>query len=296
MQAPALVLLIGLAVGVDYSMFYLKREREERAAGRSEQAALEAAAATSGRSVLDLRPDRDRGDGRHVPDRRLDLRLARRRDDHRRRDRDARLADGAAGAALEARRQRRPGTRAVRRPPSPGRRREAGSGARSSTASCAGRCSRSSSPAGCCWRSLRRRSSCAWRWPGPDTFPQSLPVVQAYKRMQQAFPGHRAAGQRRRQGRRTSTHPRCRTRSASSSSGRSRAAGCTSRSRSPSTATRRSRTSPSRSTARRPTAEVGRGARRAPRRDRPRDGRARCRTPRPASPGWRPSGRTRPTS
>jgi uncharacterized membrane protein YdfJ with MMPL/SSD domain len=48
----AIVLLIGLAVGVDYSMFYLKREREERAAGRSEQAALEAAAATSGRSVL----------------------------------------------------------------------------------------------------------------------------------------------------------------------------------------------------------------------------------------------------
>jgi uncharacterized membrane protein YdfJ with MMPL/SSD domain len=47
-----LILLIGLAVGVDYSMFYLKREREERAAGRSEKAALEAAAATSGRSVL----------------------------------------------------------------------------------------------------------------------------------------------------------------------------------------------------------------------------------------------------
>jgi RND superfamily putative drug exporter len=47
-----LVLLIGLAVGVDYSMFYLKREREERAAGRTEQAALAAAAATSGRSVL----------------------------------------------------------------------------------------------------------------------------------------------------------------------------------------------------------------------------------------------------
>jgi uncharacterized membrane protein YdfJ with MMPL/SSD domain len=52
MQAPALVLLIGLAVGVDYAMFYLKREREERAAGRSEQEALEVAAATSGRSVL----------------------------------------------------------------------------------------------------------------------------------------------------------------------------------------------------------------------------------------------------
>jgi uncharacterized membrane protein YdfJ with MMPL/SSD domain/pimeloyl-ACP methyl ester carboxylesterase len=52
MEAPALVLLIGLAVGVDYSMFYLKRERQERAAGRTERAALEAAAATSGRSVL----------------------------------------------------------------------------------------------------------------------------------------------------------------------------------------------------------------------------------------------------
>jgi uncharacterized membrane protein YdfJ with MMPL/SSD domain len=52
MQAPAMVLLIGLAVGVDYSMFYLKRERQERAAGRSQQAALEIAAATSGRSVL----------------------------------------------------------------------------------------------------------------------------------------------------------------------------------------------------------------------------------------------------
>ena len=52
MAAPAMVLLIGLAVGVDYSMFYLRRERQERAAGRSERAALEAAAATSGRSVL----------------------------------------------------------------------------------------------------------------------------------------------------------------------------------------------------------------------------------------------------
>jgi uncharacterized membrane protein YdfJ with MMPL/SSD domain len=51
-EASAMVLLIGLAVGVDYSMFYLKREREERAAGRSASAALEAAAATSGRSVL----------------------------------------------------------------------------------------------------------------------------------------------------------------------------------------------------------------------------------------------------
>ena len=46
------ILLIGLAVGVDYSMFYLRREREEREAGRSEEASLAAAAATSGRAVL----------------------------------------------------------------------------------------------------------------------------------------------------------------------------------------------------------------------------------------------------
>jgi RND superfamily putative drug exporter len=46
------ILLVGLAVGIDYSLFYLKREREERAAGRGHRAALEAAAATSGRAVL----------------------------------------------------------------------------------------------------------------------------------------------------------------------------------------------------------------------------------------------------
>ncbi|MGE5235064.1 MAG: MMPL family transporter [Acidobacteriota bacterium] len=46
------ILLIGLAVGVDYSMFYLRREREEREAGRSNEAALAAAAATSGRAVM----------------------------------------------------------------------------------------------------------------------------------------------------------------------------------------------------------------------------------------------------
>jgi len=51
-NVSAVLLLIGLAVGVDYSLFYLKREREERKAGRSAEAALEAAAATSGRSVL----------------------------------------------------------------------------------------------------------------------------------------------------------------------------------------------------------------------------------------------------
>ena len=51
-EVMEVILLVGLAVGVDYSLFYLKREREERRSGRSESAALEAAAATSGRAVL----------------------------------------------------------------------------------------------------------------------------------------------------------------------------------------------------------------------------------------------------
>jgi RND superfamily putative drug exporter len=50
--ANSVILLIGLAVGVDYSLFYIRREREERAAGKGPEAALEAAAATSGRAVL----------------------------------------------------------------------------------------------------------------------------------------------------------------------------------------------------------------------------------------------------
>jgi RND superfamily putative drug exporter len=50
--ANSVMLLMGLAVGVDYSLFYLFREREERAAGRDRASALRVAAATSGRSVL----------------------------------------------------------------------------------------------------------------------------------------------------------------------------------------------------------------------------------------------------
>ena len=46
------VLVIGMAVGVDYSLFYLRREREERAAGRDNREALRIAAGTSGRAIL----------------------------------------------------------------------------------------------------------------------------------------------------------------------------------------------------------------------------------------------------
>jgi RND superfamily putative drug exporter len=46
------IILIGLAVGVDYAMFYVRRMMEERDNGRSAEEALEIAAATSGRTVL----------------------------------------------------------------------------------------------------------------------------------------------------------------------------------------------------------------------------------------------------
>ena len=49
--APVVV-LIGLAVGVDYSLFYIRRERVERANGASADAALAATSATVGRAIL----------------------------------------------------------------------------------------------------------------------------------------------------------------------------------------------------------------------------------------------------
>ncbi|MGH4027804.1 MMPL family transporter [Actinomycetota bacterium Odt1-20B] len=48
----SVMFLMGMAVGVDYCLFYLRRERDERAAGRDADTALRIAAATSGRAVL----------------------------------------------------------------------------------------------------------------------------------------------------------------------------------------------------------------------------------------------------
>jgi uncharacterized membrane protein YdfJ with MMPL/SSD domain len=51
-NTASIILLVGLAVGVDYTLFYLRREREERARGASHRDAIHTAAATSGRAVL----------------------------------------------------------------------------------------------------------------------------------------------------------------------------------------------------------------------------------------------------
>jgi putative drug exporter of the RND superfamily len=51
-DASEVVLLIGMAVGVDYTLFYLRREREERARGASVAEAVRIAARTSGRAIV----------------------------------------------------------------------------------------------------------------------------------------------------------------------------------------------------------------------------------------------------
>ncbi len=48
----SVILLIGMAVGVDYSLFYILREREERRRGKDSHEALLTASATSGQAIL----------------------------------------------------------------------------------------------------------------------------------------------------------------------------------------------------------------------------------------------------
>ena len=105
------ILLIGLAVGVDYSMFYLRREREERERGRSEEASLAAAAATSGRAVMVSGFTVMIAMAGMYLAGAPDLRIVRHRHDHRRRRGGRRLADGAARDPRVARRPGREGRR-----------------------------------------------------------------------------------------------------------------------------------------------------------------------------------------
>jgi RND superfamily putative drug exporter len=184
-EVQPLVLLIGLAVGVDYSMFYLRREREERAKGRSERAALEAAAATFGPVGADLRPDRDGRDGRHVRHRRQDVRLVRRRDDDGRRGGDARARSPCCrrcsrGSATGSTRSASGAATTAAR---------AGCGAGSSTAFCGGPALSAAIAGGAllllALPAIQMRMADA----SPDTYPAQLEVVKTYKRMQQAFPG-----------------------------------------------------------------------------------------------------------
>ena len=124
--ATSVMLLIGLAVGVDYTLFYLKREREERAKGRSAADALAIAGATSGRSVLvsgctvvaALAGLFLTGDGTFEGVAEATVLVVV--------DRRARVGDGAAGIDVGAWRPHREGAGAVRAPAAPAGRREPG--------------------------------------------------------------------------------------------------------------------------------------------------------------------------
>jgi putative drug exporter of the RND superfamily len=48
----SIVLLVGMAVGIDYTLFYLRRVREERACGHTTRTALHTAARTSGKAIV----------------------------------------------------------------------------------------------------------------------------------------------------------------------------------------------------------------------------------------------------
>ena len=291
-QAGAIVLLIGLAVGVDYSLFYLRRAREERAAGRSERAAVEIAAATSGRAVLvsgltvmmamagmfltadqifaslgvatitvvavavlgslTVLPALLARFGDKVDRGRVPLVGRLRRSD----------GEGRIWGAIVDRVLRRPVVSVVL---------------------AGGLLVALAIPA----FQLRMVQS------GPDTFPQSLPVVQTYNRMQEAFPGTALPANVVVEAPDVNA-PTMQAAIESSSSGRSRAVACTSRSPSMSTTPARWRTSRSRLTARAPTrSRTSRWRPCATRSCRPPS--APFRTSRPASPGSPPSGRTAPT-
>ena len=133
----AIILMIGMAVGIDYSLFYLRREREERQRGRrrtrrccARRAPRGRRCSISGATVLIAMA------GMFVSGNSLFTTIGA-RDDDRRPLRDDRLADGAAGAAAPARRQGR-----LRPDPALPRRVRATTarGAASSAASCAARC------------------------------------------------------------------------------------------------------------------------------------------------------------
>ena len=268
----------------------LEARAQERAAGRSEQAALEAAAATSGRSVLIS--------GLTVMVAMAGMFLTG----------DATFASlGVATILVVAvavlgsltvlpALLSRLGDKVDRgRVPLLGRlaatTARAGSGARSSTASCVGPRSLRRSPPGCCWRSRAPALQLRIAQPGPDTFPKSLAGRADVRPDAAGVPRHGDAGERRRQGAERERAGGARgDRAARAARARERPR-CTSRS--PSTSTRPHRREHHRPDRReRNRRRIERVAcrccatRSSPRRS------ARSRTRKPASPGKRPSGRT----
>ena len=105
----AIILMIGMAVGIDYSLFYLRRAREERYARPLAARCAAARGAHLRAGGAHLGRDRADRDGRHVRLGQLALHHDRARHDDRRPGRDGRLADRPAGRPAPAGRQGRQG-------------------------------------------------------------------------------------------------------------------------------------------------------------------------------------------
>ena len=111
------LVMMGLAVGIDYSLFVVSRFREERRAGRAVAEAVGGRRRHGEPGGAVLGRDRRPRAGRDVPRPPDDLPLDRRRRDRRRAGLRARGADAAAGGAGRARRPPRAAARAAARPP-----------------------------------------------------------------------------------------------------------------------------------------------------------------------------------
>ena len=176
-----------MAVGVDYSLFYLRREREERARGP----VAARGAAERGRHLrprrLHLGPDRADRDGGHALHRQRRLHVDRRRRDADGRGRADRLALDPARAAVEARAPRRHGTDS--RSSAGAAAASRGSGASCSTASCAGRRSSAVLSGGALLALALPTLTLHTQLPSFTDLPQSLPIVRTYESIQRAFPG-----------------------------------------------------------------------------------------------------------
>ena len=203
------ILLIGLAVGVDYSMFYLRREREERERGRSENASLAAAAATSGRAVLVSGFTVMIAMAGMYLAGCAHLHLVRHRDDHRRRGGGGRLAHRAARDAGLARRPCREGRR-------PDHLRMPWIAARERVWSrVLDRVLRHPAlddrPPAALLVVARdpRASASTWRSPDSNRCPQNLAAMKTYNKIQATFPGDPIPGRGRGRARATSLPGTC---------------------------------------------------------------------------------------
>ena len=195
----SVILLVGLAVGVDYTLFYLRREREEQARGAPASARRShIAAATSGRAVLisgltvmvAMAGMFLAGDEH--------LHRARRRRDHGRRRRDDRLGHRRARRARRgsATASRRAASRSCTRLRS-GERREPRLELDPRPRAAAPGCSRPSSPPASCSSLALPAFGMHTVLTGTDDLPRKLEVMQVYDRDPGRVPGRADPGRRR---------------------------------------------------------------------------------------------------